>query len=139
VQGWTPPQAEAVPGAALPGWPPSTNPTAPGPRGSAAADYDRWARGQRPAGRLYGNPEGPPPAEMTTSLSGGRHSPLEVSGSLTGHIIAQGRPDRPAPRRNIAKVAAVLVVILVILAAVSALVIFGVGDWFNDLFEGLIT
>ena len=58
---------------------------------------------------------------------------------MTGHIMAQGQPDRPAPKRNIAKVAAVLVIILVILGGISALVVLGVGDWFNQLFEGLIS
>jgi hypothetical protein len=128
--------SSGVPAPALPNWPPSTNPVQPG---SAAAEYDRWAKGQsqRPHGRVYGNPDGPGPAQMTTALSRGGH-PLENSGSLTGHILSQGQVDRPAPKRNVAKVAIVLVVILVVLAGVGAAVVFGVGDSFNKLFEGLI-
>jgi hypothetical protein len=77
---------------------------------------------------------------MTTALPNSSGSPhgLEVSGSLTGHIMRQGRPDGPAPKRNIAKVGIVLVVGLVVLAAIGALVVLGVGDTFNSIFDGLI-
>jgi hypothetical protein len=86
---------------------------------------------------VYGNPDGPGPAQITTSLNRGDHR-LESSGSLTGHILAQGRADRGAPKNGVVKVATVLVVILAVLAAVGAAVVFGIGDAFNKLFEGFV-
>lgn len=128
----------SVPAAAVPSWPPAGNPTAPG--SAAAADYGAWAKAQRPSGRLYGNPDGAGPAQMTTAIPG--NHPLEASGSLTGsltgHIIRQGRPDAPTPKRNIAKVGIVLVVGLVVLAAIGLLVVLTIGDSFNSIFDGLI-
>jgi hypothetical protein len=132
----------SVPASAVPSWPPPGNPTAPGT--GAAADYGAWAKAQRPSGRLYGNPDGQGPPQMTTAIPGGH--PLEatgsftgsLTGSLTGHIIRQGRPDAPAPKRNIAKVGIVLVVGLAVLTAIGLLVIFAIGDSFNTIFDGLI-
>jgi hypothetical protein len=92
---------------------------------------------QRTPGRVYGNPDGPGPAQMTTAISRPDHA-LESSGSLTGHILAHGRSELGAPKHTVAKVATVLVVILVVLAGLGLAVVFGIGDTFNKLFEGLI-
>jgi len=122
------------PAAALPSWPESINPTAPG-ASVAAADYHRWAQGQR-SGRLYGKPDGTAPAQMTTALTSGNS--LETSGSLTGHILSQGRGEAPAPRRNVAKVGLVLAVGLGILVGVGVLVVLFIGDSFTNVFGGLL-
>jgi hypothetical protein len=64
---------------------------------------------------------------------------VENSGSLTGHILAQGWSDAPVPPASTTKVVAVLLVGLGILVAVGLLVVFAVGDAFSSLFDGLLS
>jgi hypothetical protein len=73
---------------------------------------------------------------MTMAVASG--SPLENSGSLTGHILSQGRVDGPAPAANTAKVFLVMALVLGILVAVGALVVLATGDTFTNLFDGIL-
>lgn len=67
-------------------------------------------------------------------------SPVEQTGSLTGHILSQGRSEEPTNSRgNTAKVVVVLVIGLSILITVGLIVVLGAGDIFGSLFDGLIS
>ncbi|MFC0526846.1 hypothetical protein [Phytohabitans kaempferiae] len=74
---------------------------------------------------------------MTMAVPAGA-SPLENSGSLTGHILSQGHSDGPAPTANTAKVFLVMALVLGFLVVVGALVVLATGDAFNDLFDGFL-
>ena len=63
---------------------------------------------------------------------------LENSGSLTGHILSQGRSDEPTPTANTAKVFLVMALVLGILVAVGALVVLATGDTFTNLFDSFL-
>ncbi|BCB86316.1 hypothetical protein [Phytohabitans suffuscus] len=108
---------------------------------STSPEYGEWARDQRgkggePApGTVYGA-SGSEPPQMTMAIAGG--SPLENSGSLTGHILSQGRSDGPAQSANTAKVFLVMALVLGILVAVGALVVLVTGDTFSDLFDSFL-
>ncbi|OLE28664.1 MAG: hypothetical protein AUG44_06805 [Actinobacteria bacterium 13_1_20CM_3_71_11] len=67
------------------------NPVWPEPNSapSTSPQYGDWARQQRPQGTVYG---GSPPA-YDPARNQGVPSGYETSGSLTGHILSQGRPD----------------------------------------------
>jgi hypothetical protein len=65
-------------------------------------------------------------------------NPVENSGSLTGHILAQGWSDTPTPAASTARVVMVLLIGLGILVAVGLLVVFAAGDAFSSLFDGLL-
>ncbi|BCB80988.1 hypothetical protein GCM10022251_61000 [Phytohabitans flavus] len=65
-------------------------------------------------------------------------SPLENSGSLTGHILSQGRSDGPTSAGNTAKVFLVMALVLGILVAVGALVVLVSGDTFSSLFDSFL-
>jgi hypothetical protein len=79
-----------------------TQPTQP-----ASDRYGDWARSGRPQGTVYGGQPGP----MVT----------ENSGSLTGHILAQGHPVVPLPSTGRSKFM-VMVVVLVGLLVLGAIV-----------------
>jgi len=74
--------------------------------------YGEWARAGRPQGTVYGGQPAPTALPMS----------VENSGSLTGHILAQGHPVVPLPSTGRSKfmVAVVVVVCLLILAAIVA-------------------
>ncbi|WP_173056875.1 hypothetical protein [Phytohabitans houttuyneae] len=121
-----------------------SEPPASAPPVSTSPEYGEWARDQRggdkaeerPQGTVYGGAGGPGPAHMTMAIAGG--SPMENSGSLTGHILSQGRTDGPTPTANTAKVFLVMALVLGILVAVGALVVLATGDTFSDLFDGFL-
>jgi hypothetical protein len=78
------PHSPAPPKASDPMWP-EPNASAP----STSSQYGDWARRQRPQGTVYGGaPPAHDPARVATGPTG-----YETSGSLTGHILAQGNPD----------------------------------------------
>ncbi|MCI4063734.1 hypothetical protein MRQ36_14525 [Micromonospora sp. R77] len=133
-----------VPAAALPAWPPPTNPTAhrsaatyptsapPARSGGSAAPL-----GQRDlASTVYGGTEGP--GFATVSLP--QANQLENSGSLTGHILAQGwAEDAPAARSRNTRVVIVLAAALGLLVAVSVLVVLLADDAVSGLTGNLLT
>jgi hypothetical protein len=129
-----------VPAPALPSWPQSTSPTMhggyhpPPPQSAPPAEPERWGRDER--GTTYGGPGGLGAGSMTTAMPAG--NPVENSGSLTGHILSQGRADGPAPKSNTAKVlliGAVLLAALVVIGLIAATV---AGDAVSDMFGGVL-
>jgi hypothetical protein len=73
---------------------------------------------------------------MTTAFPAG--GPLENSGSLTGHILAQGSMDRPTPKSNTMKVLLVGVVLLAVLVLVGLAAATVAGDAFTEMFSGIL-
>jgi hypothetical protein len=63
-----------------------------------------------------------------------RGDPVENSGSLTGHILAQGWADTPTPKDSTAKMVVALLVGLGILVAVGLIVVFVAGNSLSKLF-----
>jgi hypothetical protein len=61
---------------------------------ATSSQYGQWARQQRPQGTVYG---GSAPSQ---DRGPGNTSTAEPSGSLTGHILAQGRPIEAAGERS---------------------------------------
>ncbi|MEV1288250.1 hypothetical protein [Micromonospora sp. NPDC049679] len=142
-----------MPAPALPVWPAPSDPTAPrsgrdtsAPSGNVtsagSADVAPRRGGQRPSGTVYGGaPSGaargfpePDPTMITMPVS----NPLENSGSLTGHILAQGRADTVPEGGSTAKVLLMLLAGLGLLIVVGVLVVLIVGDAFSSLFGGLL-
>ncbi|GAB3948352.1 hypothetical protein GCM10027614_45270 [Micromonospora vulcania] len=151
-----------VPAPALPSWPPSTTgapssagtgpggyrptttvvggtPTSDTPgvtsagglAGQVSADVrgGRYDGGSDLAGTVYGGGDGPGFSTVTLPASA-----VENSGSLTGHILAQGWADTPAERSSTGRVVIVLVAALALLVTVSVLVVLLA----NDALDGLV-
>jgi hypothetical protein len=104
--------------------------TAPGSGPAGAGAALAAARGPGEAGRpgtVYGGPGTDGPGFATVHLPAG--NPLENSGSLTGHILAQGWTDTPsAQRSSTARVVIVLAASLGLLVAISVLVVLMAND-----------
>ncbi|MEQ4304830.1 hypothetical protein ABNF97_26195 [Plantactinospora sp. B6F1] len=112
---------------------PGVSPTAADKPGTGPAVPDSPGyQEQRAAGTVYGGPEGHVTVSMPTNQ-------VENSGSLTGHILAQGWTDTPAQRTDTGKVVLVLLIGLGILVVIGLLVVLLAGDAFNNLFDGLLT
>ena len=63
---------------------------------------------------------------------------VENSGSLTGHILAQGWRDEVVDRRrNNLKVAVAMLVVLGLLVTVSLVFLLTAGSAFTDMISGL--
>ncbi|MEU7762857.1 hypothetical protein AB0B08_28245, partial [Micromonospora aurantiaca] len=121
------PPPPVVPAPALPTWPPPATP-------ARDADTTRPVRPQPAdpdlATTAYGGTDGP--GFATVSFPQG--NPLENSGSLTGHILAQGWSEEgPAARGGNTKVFIVLAVALTMLIAISLLVVFLANDALSGL------
>jgi hypothetical protein len=95
-----------------PVWAPTNPPT-------ASAQYGEWARQQRPQGTVYG---GFAPSQDRAPTGPEGTSSLEVSGSLTGHILSQGRPVGVAGERSTGSRGVVIA-----MAVVCALLLLGLG------------
>ncbi|GAB3818334.1 hypothetical protein GCM10027605_70720 [Micromonospora zhanjiangensis] len=65
-------------------------------------------------------------------------NPVENSGSLTGHILAQGWADTTSSKGSTAKAIVVLLIGLGVLVLIGLVVAFSAGDLFNSLFGGLL-
>lgn len=87
----------------------------------------------RTAGTIYGGPEG----HVTVSVP--MRNPVENTGSLTGHILAQGWADTPASSESTTKVVVILLIGIAILIAIGLLIVFAAGDTFGGIFGGLLT
>lgn len=70
---------------------------------------------------------------MTSRLT----NSLESSGSLTGHILAQGRSDTPTPPSRTAKVVIIMLLVIVLLVVVGAAIAVIAGDTVTEFFDGL--
>ena len=88
---------------------------------------------QRGHGTVYGT-GGYPAIDMTMPVS----DPAENSGSLTGHILAQGWYDAPVDqRRSNVKVVVAMLAVLGLLVTVSLVFLFTAGDAFTDFLGNL--
>ncbi|MEH1026426.1 hypothetical protein V6W11_01600 [Micromonospora profundi] len=152
-----------MPAPALPSWPPSTTgaPTpvsAPAPggvggsRAATSSTYpagERATRGTAAAGAQHGKRDGR--SDLSGTVYGGGEGPgfatialpanaaVENSGSLTGHILAQGWADTPAePSRN-TRVVIVLIAALGLLVAISVLVVLLAGDAMDSLVGSVLS
>ncbi|MBY8871949.1 hypothetical protein K7640_08855 [Micromonospora sp. PLK6-60] len=84
----------------------------------------------------YGGTEGP--GFATVSFPAG--NPVENSGSLTGHILAQGWAEEPTTTRSrTVRVVVVLAAALALLVAISVLVIVLANDALDGLFGNLLS
>ena len=122
-----------------PAAPVSTPPARPVTYGSAAAGSESGQSAasspQRGQGTVYGGLADYAPADMTMPVT---INPMENSGSLTGHILAQGwRDGADTQRRSNVKVAVAMLVVLLVLVGVSVLFLFTVGDAFSDMIGGV--
>jgi hypothetical protein len=74
--------------------------------------------------------------DMTVPVS--MNAAVENSGSLTGHILAQGWRDEVVDRRrNNLKVAVAMLVVLGLLVTVSLVFLLTAGSAFTDMISGL--
>jgi hypothetical protein len=93
-------------------------PSAPTSGGSyASGQYEEWARRQRPHGTVYGSaarPASQPPLG----------SPLEHSGSLTGHLLSRGSDAPPSKSRNTRVIVIMTVVVAVLVIAGLIIAVF---------------
>ncbi|WP_328464358.1 hypothetical protein OHA21_40560 [Actinoplanes sp. NBC_00393] len=88
---------------------------------------------QRGQGTVYST-GGYPAIDMTMPVS----DPLENSGSLTGHILAQGWYDAPVEqRRSNLKVVVAMLAVLGLLVTMSLVFVFTAGDAFTDMINNL--
>jgi hypothetical protein len=97
------------------------------PFGGSPAQHD--AEQARAGGTVYGAQQSP--IDMTVPVT---MNVIENSGSLTGHILAQGW-DRGVDtnRRSNVKVGLAMLAVLVFLVGVSLLFLFTAGDAFTDM------
>ncbi|GAA0921803.1 hypothetical protein [Virgisporangium aurantiacum] len=65
-------------------------------------------------------------------------NPVESSGSLTGHILGQGRADTPTPKSRTAKVVIILAVVLVVMVLLGLLAATLFNDMISDLLGGAL-
>jgi hypothetical protein len=97
---------------------------------SPIADGPPHQRGQ---GTVYST-GGYPAIDMTMPVN----DPVENSGSLTGHILAQGWHDAPVDQRSSnLKVVIAMLVVLGLLVTVSLVFVFTAGDAFTDFLSNL--
>jgi hypothetical protein len=96
-----------------PVWPGANPPT-------TSAQYGEWARQQRPQGTVYGGVA--PSQDRVPPGSNGAASLEPSSGSLTGHILSQGRPLDVAGERSSGSR-----VVVIAMVAVCVLVLLGLG------------
>jgi hypothetical protein len=90
------------------------------------------ARGQ---GTIYGGPA-QSAIDMTMPVA---MNPLENSGSLTGHILAQGWDQgRETRRRSNVKVGIAMLLVLLALVGVSLLFLATAGTAFSDWIHGIL-
>lgn len=90
---------------------------------------------QRGHGTLYGGPGAESPIDMTMPVT---MNSVETSGSLTGHILAQGWDQGPdTNRRSNVKVGIAMLVVLLLLVGVSLLFLYTAGNAFTNMIHGV--
>lgn len=108
--------------------PPSGPPAGSTGRDAAGARGGRRDNRTDLAGTVYGNGEGAGFATVAIPANA-----VETSGSLTGHILAQGWSDTPTERSTNARVMIVLAAALGLLVAISVMVVLLAGDALDGL------
>ncbi|MEU8084631.1 hypothetical protein AB0B57_13535 [Micromonospora sp. NPDC049101] len=97
-------------------------------RGAGNAGAGRHDGGSDLAGTVYGSGDGPGFTTIAMPANA-----VENSGSLTGHILAQGWADTPAERSRNTRVMIVLAAALGLLVAISVMVVLLAGDALDGL------
>jgi hypothetical protein len=107
--------------------------TPPAPAGT----YGGGVPQQRGEGTVYGGVGNQSPIDMTMPVS--MNPAVENSGSLTGHILAQGWDfGADTGRRSNMKVGIAMLVVLLVLVGVSVLFLFTAGEAFTDMLNGVL-
>jgi hypothetical protein len=107
--------------------------TSPAPAGTYGAGSVPQQRGE---GTVYGGAGNQSPIDMTMPVS---MNPVENSGSLTGHILAQGWDfGADTGRRSNVKVGIAMLVVLLVLIGISVLFLFTAGEAFTDMLNGVL-
>ena len=79
------------------------------------------------------------PADMTMPVPMNFNAAVENSGSLTGHILAQGWRDEIVDRRRSNfKVVVTMLIVLGLLVTVSLIFLFTAGNAFSDMIKGML-
>ncbi|MFD0518878.1 hypothetical protein [Paractinoplanes durhamensis] len=113
--------------------PPPAYPAGFDPNATSAVPQQR-GQFSGPGGTVYGN-SGYEMIDTTMPVS---MSAVENSGSLTGHILAQGwRDEIHDRRRGNLKVVIAMLVVLGLLVTVSLVFLFTAGSAFSDMLGGL--
>ena len=133
--------------ASAPAYPPdapfgvtASGPSRPSFGGSAAQVSARAAQPvgvpqQRMQGTVYGGLGSESAVDMTMPVS---MNSVENSGSLTGHILAQGWAEPPdTGRRSKTKVNVAMLVVFLAIVGVSLLFLFTAGSAFTDMINGV--
>jgi hypothetical protein len=116
-----------------PSWAPAGNAIHGAASGSVHGSSAGAVPQQRVFGTVYGRTGGFPEMTMPVTMNS-----MENSGSLTGHILAQGWSDTPQPRRRGGtKVVVAMLLVLLGLVGMSLLFLLTAGDAFTRLFRGL--
>lgn len=105
----------------------------PAGRAAGGAHGGRRGGGSDLAGTVYGSGEGPGFSTIAMPANA-----VENSGSLTGHILAQGWADTPAERSSNARVMIVLAAALGLLVAISVMIVLLAGDALDGLVGGVL-
>ncbi|MFD0787997.1 hypothetical protein ACFQZ8_29155, partial [Micromonospora azadirachtae] len=89
------------------------------------------------AGTVYGGDSSDGPGFTTIALP---NNAVENSGSLTGHILAQGWADTPTPteRSRTTRMVIVLAISLVLLVVISLLLVLVAGDAVDGLIDNVL-
>ncbi|MBQ1051578.1 hypothetical protein KBX50_24290 [Micromonospora sp. C51] len=142
--------APVVPAPALPVWPPPTNPGGrrdePAPSSPAVAPRPSSRPGLRPGSAEVAPTQRPGGSDLSAYYAGLESSATvafpageqETSGSLTGHILAQGWADTAAERsRSTLRVVILMAVALGVLVAISVMVVLFANDALPSASSGL--
>jgi hypothetical protein len=103
------------------GLPPNSPPAA-----AISPEYSQWARNQHAQGSVYGG------------YHGQGDSSLENSGSLTGHILAQGLADNAPQRGRTTKVIVIMSVVLGMAVVIGLLAATVASTTINNLLGGMM-
>ncbi|WP_433116974.1 hypothetical protein [Micromonospora sp. CA-246542] len=109
------------------GGPERRSTTAGGRTGARAGGADQ-------AGTVYASGDGP----GFTTIALPANAAVENSGSLTGHILAQGWSDTPAERSRNTRVVIVLIAALGLLIGISVLVVLLANNALDGLMGGML-
>jgi hypothetical protein len=127
--------------------PPLPAPKQSPPQALTSPQYGEWARSQRLQGTVYGSGRpgqpgtdpgapareapgqylpgqrgaGDPASSLELHRGGSGPLPLDSSGSLTGHILAQGRSDASEPQPRGPRAVVIVLVSIAVLAVAAAL------------------
>ncbi|MFV2109951.1 hypothetical protein [Micromonospora sp. LOL_015] len=118
---------------------PDSDTPGPPPAGAPGVPSQPGAANRPAANPTMGLPMGAP-GGMSGAPGGVVFNPaVENSGSLTGHILAQGWADLPEREdRSTTKVVLAMVVGLTVMVVIGIIAVLVVGNIFTNIFDGLL-